>query len=185
MSIYFLRFDSLIKIGYSSHLASRVKSIVSGAPGAVTFLGHMPGERDVERHLHWAFQDERFSGEWFVASERLTAFVRLVAMPGMPADEFPTVAVDRAAQNEQWREMAVRVRHAAAYRWPTLDHKHRKIELTRLLEWGSRRVRALYESAPGMTLKQTEAEALERLLLAPANTMTNQKTGADATGYQR
>lgn len=164
MSIYFLRHADLIKIGYSSGLAKRVQTIISGSPVEVSFLGHMPGDREVEHHLHSVFESERFSGEWFVASERLLTFVGLVSVPTMPADA-PTVKLNRAVEEETWREMSARVRKAAAHRWPEMGHKQRRDALAELLGWGTRRVRSLYEAQSGMTLRQSEKDALETLLL--------------------
>ena len=51
MSIYFVRSDNLIKIGFSQQVAHRTKTVIAGR-GMGEYLGHMPGDRELEKFLH-------------------------------------------------------------------------------------------------------------------------------------
>ena len=66
-SVYFLEaaFSGLIKIGIASHLDSRVSSIQSAAQEPISLIGHIPGNRDLEKFLHGVFEPMKHHGEWF------------------------------------------------------------------------------------------------------------------------
>lgn len=84
MSIYVLRSDNLVKIGFSEHLRNRVGAIISVVPLPVEFVGYMPGNRDVEKHLHEKFATSRFSGEWFVETPAMRVVFEALLTPHMP-----------------------------------------------------------------------------------------------------
>lgn len=177
MSIYFLRFGDLVKIGYSSSLATRVQAIITGIPGDVQFVGHMPGERDVEAHFHEVFGASRFNGEWFLSTPRLEALMASALNHSMPAiDKAITSGKRRLDANDAWATAGDRVRDFAARRWPTLNHRDRLVALTKELGWRPRRVRSLYQRDPGLTLRTVEAEDLDALM---SSTTTNPPTGAE------
>jgi hypothetical protein len=170
MTIYFLRHADLIKIGFTSHLQTRMKSILTAVPGGAELLGHMPGERDVESHFHAVFAADRFSGEWFAVSDRLLAVIDAIAIKELPSVDMPKL-IHREEQDQAWRVVSKRVRAAAARRWPDLQHQHRMDAIAALLGWGSRRVKALYNAQPGMVLRDHEARDLQALLMTDAETM--------------
>jgi hypothetical protein len=95
MSVYVLRSDNLVKIGFSDQLSTRVHTIIQAAMVPVEFVGHMPGGREVEAHLHSLFADRRFSGEWFVESREMRILFDALLIPKMP--EAPTRKRERRA----------------------------------------------------------------------------------------
>jgi hypothetical protein len=164
MSVYFLRHQALIKIGFSSDLPRRIRAIISTIPGEVEFLGHMPGGREVEAHFHDCFADSRFSGEWFAETPALSALIDAIALREMPAESPEPSALKRLDNDEVWRQQSERVRHWASLNWPALSHKGRLAELQRMLPFSRRRVRALYNYEPGQTLRAFELEAIDELM---------------------
>lgn len=168
MTVYFLRHADLIKIGYSSDLTTRMRSLLTAVPGKAEFLGYLPGDRDLESHLHSVFHESRFSGEWFAVSDRLLAIIETLAIKELPAVDVPRVKL-RAENTEAWQELSLRVRSAAARKWPDDNHLQRRRHLERLLpNWGSRRVRSLYSAEPGATLRDHEMGDLDRALFSGA-----------------
>lgn len=178
MSIYFLRHAHLIKIGFSSAIANRVRAIMTGIPGGAEFLGHFPGDRETEAHLHARFGSQRFNGEWFVESADLLNLIRIVADPELPAlVDFNVGGAkrQRTENDEAFKDASIRFRAACAHRWPEANHNDRKKLATALLGWTPRRVKSLYEAQPGCTLRQTELEQLTELLFADAQQITDTK----------
>ena len=55
------------------------------------------------------------------------------------------------------------LRTYAAWAWPKFNHKGRLRELSKLLPWGHRRVRAIYNGESGVSLKADESEAIHVL----------------------
>lgn len=55
------------------------------------------------------------------------------------------------------------LRTYAAEAWPRINHKGRLRELSKLLPWGPRRVRAIYNGESGVSLKADESEAIHAL----------------------
>lgn len=166
MSIYFLRHGDLIKIGFSSNLGARVAAIISSIPGKVEFLGHMPGDRDVESHFHALFAEQRFSGEWFHTSERLEAVVSSALDHQQPRPDHGTSALGLRRQDraDAWAGTSQRLREFAGHRWPMLNHKERMKALVPELGWSFRRVRSLYNCDAGLTLREIEAADLDELM---------------------
>ncbi len=68
--IYFARLSDLIKIGFTTNLAERMKDIPHEA-----LLGTKPGTMEDERRCHAAFNHLRVKGEWFRAEPELLAFI--------------------------------------------------------------------------------------------------------------
>lgn len=75
MSVYFLESNGLIKIGYSTDVRRRVDQVIRTQRCGGKYLGFMPGDRKVEKHLHAVFADHREFGEWFRSSEEIMAFI--------------------------------------------------------------------------------------------------------------
>ena len=75
--VYFLQAQSLglIKIGTSSNVSKRIAALQTASPDALTVLGCIPGDCEIERSLHARFAEERVRGEWFTPSERLVDFI--------------------------------------------------------------------------------------------------------------
>ncbi|MGW0285571.1 GIY-YIG nuclease family protein [Streptomyces sp. NPDC004596] len=57
--------NSLVKIGTSTNLGQRLKSLQSGYPLRLEILWHRRGGWNLEQYLHEQFADLRQEGEWF------------------------------------------------------------------------------------------------------------------------
>lgn len=164
MSVYFIRHQHLVKIGYSSNLGARVRQIMGDIAGEPVFVGHMPGERDMERHLHHLFASSRFAGEWFVEIDAIKALEALILDPEMPGRNDPMQEFSRRIEaNDATDEMSKRLRFIAARRWPDDNHKDRICRLREVLGWSHRRVRCLYGAEPGANVRQVEADQVTEL----------------------
>ena len=58
------------------------------------------------------------------------------------------------------------LRNYAATSWPNLNHKGRLRELCRELSWNARRVRAVYNAEPGVSLRANEQADINTLIRA-------------------
>jgi hypothetical protein len=177
MSIYFIRAESLVKIGYSSNLGARVRAILKGIPSQAHFLGHMPGDRELEAHLHQKFAQSRFTGEWFVESEDLLALIRIATDATLPAPDYlsgPPATRTRADADDSVKDFSVRLREVAAHRWPLMTHRERIVAAQKAMGFTHRRARSLYNADSGATLRQIEVEAFEEAFGHVANTSQSQ-----------
>jgi hypothetical protein len=100
MSVYFIASADLIKIGYSNDVQQRVKGVISMLREGGEFLGCMPGGRDLEKHFHQIFADDRVYGEWFKRSERLLAVIQTSTTTAYPSNE-KKKAQDRLQMQEE------------------------------------------------------------------------------------
>lgn len=87
MTVYFVRDGDLVKIGFSNDTEQRVRNIIRGLHGNGEFLGCMPGDREVEAHVHAMFGEDREYGEWFRSSPRLLDLVKSLAVQSFPKVE--------------------------------------------------------------------------------------------------
>lgn len=55
------------------------------------------------------------------------------------------------------------LRDYAAMRWPTINHKGRMTMLARMLGFGHRRIRSLYQNEPGVSIRAEEAARIAEL----------------------
>lgn len=87
MSVYFIRSEDLIKIGYSTNVEGRVRGVINSLRAGGEYIGHIPGGRALEKHLHSVFANDREYGEWFVSSDRLSNFIETAAFKEFPGTE--------------------------------------------------------------------------------------------------
>lgn len=163
MSIYVLRSRDLYKIGFSSNLGRRVRDLMAAVPGAVDFIGHMPGGMEVEAHLHLRFSDSRFSGEWFTETPELLAFIDICLLRDMPAAPAKMTVKRLRLECPEKHEMAMRVRAAAARAWPETSHALRVTFAAQALGWAERRMKCVYQCEP-YTFVGGEAQQIEQWL---------------------
>lgn len=163
MSIYVLRSDNLVKIGFSDNLRNRVQSIVSTVPVPVEFVGHMPGDRDMEKHLHDIFDASHFSGEWFVETPAMTVFFETILIPNMPQIETVKQQKRKAEQSET-KSVQERVRQVANARWPLLSKADQVLAIAAALGWTRSRAKDLFYGEPRMVLRAFEQADLDALL---------------------
>lgn len=167
MSIYFVRHAGLVKIGYSSNLRERINAIMAAIPSDdVTFIGHMPGGREVEAHLHDIFSEQRFSGEWFFFAPKLVQFSMLALLRDLPTAPDRSIPARAEETDIALKKARTDLRSYAAARWPVSDHRERIAALSRVLGWKESRVKSLYYAEPKSAAKPHELTALA-LLIAP------------------
>lgn len=160
MSIYVLRSDNLVKIGFSDELRRRVQAIISTVPVPVEFVGHMPGDRDMEKHLHDIFGASHFSGEWFVETPTMKAFFETILIPNMPAIETDKQQ-KRKAELSEIKSVKARVRRVADARWPLLSKAEQVLEIATALGWTRSRTKDLFYGDPRMVLRAFEQADLD------------------------
>jgi hypothetical protein len=86
--IYFIACgDDLIKIGHTTNLRSRVRSLRTATPKELSVLLVIPGTRDDEQELHRRFSAHRAGREWFYRSDAILEFISAHRMTA-PADEY-------------------------------------------------------------------------------------------------
>ena len=81
--VYFIQQgeDGPIKIGFSTDVEGRLKSLQTATPYPLVLLGVMEGNITTEARLHGLFQFCRLSGEWFEPRDVLLQFIRDQAVP--------------------------------------------------------------------------------------------------------
>ena len=85
--IYFIACgDDLIKIGHTTNLPSRLRSLRTATPQELRVLLVVPGTRDDEQELHRKFAAHRAGREWFSRCDAITEFISSHRMTA-PADE--------------------------------------------------------------------------------------------------
>lgn len=166
MAIYVLRYDHLIKIGFSDQLAIRIRTIMATTPAPVFFVGWMPGGRDLEAHLHERFAPNHFSGEWFIETEEVRQVFSAILDPCMPESPASRPEEMRKLSGEGVRKWSGALRSFAAREWPEMRHRERIKALSQRLGWTQSRVRDLYYSDRRIALRAVEERELA-LLIAP------------------
>ncbi|MDB5697933.1 MAG: nuclease family protein, partial [Alphaproteobacteria bacterium] len=63
--IYFLAGAGLIKIGVTTNLTSRIRSIRNSSPVPLELLAVIPGNNFTEAGFHQRYASQRRHGEWF------------------------------------------------------------------------------------------------------------------------
>ena len=96
-TIYYLRMDSLVKIGYSSNMAGRLRQY----PPNAELLACHPGTRETERDMHNKFAPQLAKGrEWFTPSDALNRHIAEVR-ESFPQHEWQTTVPARAARGKR------------------------------------------------------------------------------------
>src|SRR5579863_2208648 len=70
--VYFLYCAGFMKIGITSRILRRMSELQIGSPWKSQIVLLIPGGKKTEEFLHFAFREERVSGEWF----RMSPFIR-------------------------------------------------------------------------------------------------------------
>jgi hypothetical protein len=94
--VYFLRGGDTIKIGYTTNLAARQRSLETASAVPLELLASVPGDRREEARLHREWWHLHIRGEWFHADEELLRYIRVLA--GELAPEPDPQAQAQAAQ---------------------------------------------------------------------------------------
>lgn len=160
MTIYVLRSDNLMKIGFTDDLRQRVQSIIATVPVPVEFVGAMPGGREVERHLHDRFASHRFSGEWFVETPEMRSAFDLILTPGLPAAE-EKPKTQKRRRNDSNEQIKDTLRDVSARLWPRAKHRERIENAATELGWNVSRVRDFYYGDPRAVIRDAEAKEFD------------------------
>jgi hypothetical protein len=156
MSIYVLRSDNLVKIGFSDDLRARVGAIISGTPVPVEFVGHMPGGREVEAHLHSIFGNDCFSGEWFVETREMRILFDALLIPRLPEIQRQERVKKRTV--ERVLNVSESLRSAALEKWPADSHATRIDKIASELGWNRSRVKDCYYGDSRVALRSFEED---------------------------
>jgi hypothetical protein len=76
--IYFISTEqnqNLVKIGYTTNLESRLRSLRTGSPDELQIHLVVPGSREDERKLHRQFSSLRVRREWFKRDQAIDDFI--------------------------------------------------------------------------------------------------------------
>ena len=68
--------DDLVKIGHTTNLKSRVRTLQTGHSKPLEILLVLYGNRDFERQLHKRFSKQLKRGEWFRLSGEISKFIK-------------------------------------------------------------------------------------------------------------
>ena len=63
--IYFIQSLDKIKIGYTTNIKQRKKSLAIGNPHGLVVIGTIKGTQEHESRIHRKLKDHHVSGEWF------------------------------------------------------------------------------------------------------------------------
>lgn len=170
MSVYAVRHRDAVKIGFTDNVRKRFLNLLSLASEPLQFIGHMPGGRDVEAHLHARFSELRLRAEWFRADEKLLTALAFILDPEMPpvqkqpeVQPVPNGALSDAAIAATAKH---HLRRIAAQRWPQLNHGDRIDALASALGWRRSRVSDFYHAHPRARLQTPEALQLSGFIEA-------------------
>lgn len=73
--VYFVQSGDLVKIGFSTDLRKRLKTLQTACPRPIVLLHRFQGTRDDEKRVHRRFSHLRMRGEWFAPDVVLMEFV--------------------------------------------------------------------------------------------------------------
>lgn len=131
--IYFLTDESgAVKIGFTTQLQKRIKSLSAGSKSKLTVWGHVAGTREHERALHDLLSDYRLNGEWFRVSDSTRLIVKKVLKEGVGClGVAVTPAAELAPIIQEARDVAkIVVRYAEATSTGSILDRLRDIEDT-------------------------------------------------------
>jgi len=80
---------SIVKIGVTRNVSSRLKSLQTGSPVPLAVLWWHPGSYDLEENLHAKFSEYRLAGEWFDFGVEEPDVLTELAVQRLRPDEFP------------------------------------------------------------------------------------------------
>ena len=80
---YFLELQGAVRIGFTQHLAGRMKDYESYCCDPPELLGVLRGGRELERTLHGIFVPYRLRGEWYEHDGALADFTDELVFAGV------------------------------------------------------------------------------------------------------
>jgi hypothetical protein len=94
--VYFLRAGDAIKIGYTTNLAARQRSLETASAVPLELLASIPANRSEEARLHQEWSHLHIRGEWFRADEELLHYIRMLAGELAPEPDDPRARAQEA-----------------------------------------------------------------------------------------
>jgi hypothetical protein len=81
-TVYFIKIGRAVKVGYTIHIDKRIKELRHASAEPMTVLACLPGDRELEKHLHRALSEARIMREFFEeqAVRSLLASIKTAAM---------------------------------------------------------------------------------------------------------
>jgi hypothetical protein len=77
--VYFLESNGLVKIGMTTGIEHRLKSLRTMSAIPIEYLTSTPGSYGIERALHLHFAAQRSHGEWFRPNEPMVHLIEVLA----------------------------------------------------------------------------------------------------------
>jgi Meiotically Up-regulated Gene 113 (MUG113) protein len=126
--IYFIAGgDDLIKIGHTTNLPARLRSLRTATPKELRVLLVILGTRDDEQELHRKFEVHRIGREWFSRCDAITEFISNHRMTVRADEDYvATVALKRTLR----MAMAAAKRPAAMASNPSSGNKRKSFRQT-------------------------------------------------------
>lgn len=75
--VYFMKAGNAVKIGRSTNLRSRFKSLQTGSADAARIVKILPGGKRREKEFHKRFAEYRLRGEWFDLRGTLAKYLEM------------------------------------------------------------------------------------------------------------
>lgn len=100
----------LVKIGYATDLANRMRHLQTGSPVKLEVLAAVIGGIGLEREYHRRFAEFREHGEWFRRTPEVRAEILRLQEPGPPAPSAEELTERAANIKAYWREQQRRLR---------------------------------------------------------------------------
>ncbi len=79
--VYFLRADNTVKIGFSTNVKDRLRTIKTGCPENIRIVKVVAGTMRTERMYHERYAEYRLTGEWFDLRGRLAKYLEMCVKP--------------------------------------------------------------------------------------------------------
>lgn len=103
--VYFLYCAGFVKIGVAGNIIRRMTNLQIGSPWKSQIILLIPGGRQTEAFLHFAFEEHNVGGEWFRLAPPIREAIRELA----PAEGQQWLAEEEAEYREWVREEAIRL----------------------------------------------------------------------------
>ncbi len=82
-AVYFAKCGPNVKVGFSSDVPGRLKSLSTSSPAPIELLGVVPGDFTIERAIHLRLASVRLSGEWFADCDEVRAVLSDIQRRGV------------------------------------------------------------------------------------------------------
>lgn len=99
MTVYFIRVDKRVKIGFSHDVEKRLKGLKTACPSPPVLLGVIDGNRNTEAKIHAKLARHRATGEWFYYCDEVRFQIEaLINQGALDGDDIGDDADNRPAR---------------------------------------------------------------------------------------